>query len=78
VPSLGFDTPMKMPPKIPPFPYRSLPKFPRLLKAALNVFLAEMRTPDDPEGLTEQTTAQTGFSTHRGLDEQASSIRPPP
>ena len=49
---------------------------PKLLKAALNVFVAEEQTLDDPRDLTEETTAQTGFYTHRGLDEQASSIRP--
>jgi hypothetical protein len=47
-----------------------------LLKAALNVFAAEVQTLDGPRDLTEETTAQTGFYTHRGLDEQASSIRP--
>ena len=46
------------------------------LKAALNVVVADEQTLDDPRDLTEQTTAQTGFYTHRGLDEQASSIRP--
>ena len=49
---------------------------PKLLKAALNVFEAEGQTLEDPRDLTEETTAQTGFYTHRGLDEQASSIRP--
>ena len=48
---------------------------PKLLKAALNVFEAEGQTLEDPRDLTEETTAQTGFYTHRGLDEQASSIR---
>jgi hypothetical protein len=31
---------------------------------------------DDPKDLTEERTVQTGFYTHRGLDDQASSIRP--
>jgi hypothetical protein len=47
-----------------------------LLKAALNVFVADERTVYGPEDLTHKTTAQSGFYTHRGLDEQASSIRP--
>jgi hypothetical protein len=45
---------------------------PELLKGALNALVAEGQTLDDPRDLTEQTTAQTGFYTHRGLDEQAS------
>jgi hypothetical protein len=49
---------------------------PELLKGALNALVAEGQTLDDPRDLTEQTTAQTGFYTHRGLDEQASYIRP--
>ena len=36
----------------------------------------ERQTLNDPRDLTEETTAQTGFYTHRGLDGQASSIRP--
>jgi hypothetical protein len=55
---------------------RSRPRYPQLLKSALNIFVAEGQTLDDPRDLTEQTTAQTGFYTHRGLDKQASSIRP--
>jgi hypothetical protein len=47
-----------------------------LLKAALNVFVAEGQTLDDPRDLTEQTTAQIGLYAHRSLDDQASSIRP--
>jgi len=47
-----------------------------LLNASLNVVVADERTVDGPEDLTHKTTAQTGFYTHRGLDEQASSIRP--
>jgi hypothetical protein len=38
--------------------------------------VADERTVDGPEDLTDKTTAQTGFYTHRGLDSQASSIRP--
>jgi hypothetical protein len=52
------------------------PDVPRLLKAALNAFVAEERALDDPRDLTEETTAQTGFYTHRDLDGQGSSIRP--
>jgi hypothetical protein len=48
----------------------------RLLKAALNVVVAEGQTLDDPRDLTQETTARTGFYTHRGLDGEASSIRP--
>ena len=51
------------------------PKAPEFLKAALNVFVANVHTLDDPRDLTEDATAQTGFYPHRGLDEQASSIR---
>jgi hypothetical protein len=47
-----------------------------LFKTSLNVFVAEGQTLDDPRDLTEETRAQSGFYTHRGLDEQASSIRP--
>src|SRR5215210_967058 len=75
-PSRGFYTPLTMPPKYPRFLYRSRPRFPQLLKATLNVFVAEGQTLDDPRDLTEETTAQIGFYTHRGLDDQASSIRP--
>ena len=42
----------------------------------MNALVADERTVDGPEDLTGKTTAQTGFYTHRGLDEQASSIRP--
>ena len=42
----------------------------------MNALVADECTVDDPEDLTSETTAQTGFYTHRGLDEQASSIRP--
>ena len=51
---------------------------PKLLKAALNVFVAEQQVLDDPRDLTEQTTAQTGFYTQRGLDSRTSGNRPPP
>jgi hypothetical protein len=77
-PSVGSDTPLTMPPNNPRFPCRSLPRFPRLFNAALNAFAAERQTLVYPRDLTEQTTAQTGFYTHRGLDKQASSIGPPP
>jgi hypothetical protein len=65
-----------MPLENPWFLCRSHTRYPRLLKAALNVFAAEELTLDGPEDLTDKTTAQTCFYTHRGLDEQASSIRP--
>jgi hypothetical protein len=65
-----------MPLKNPRFLCRSRPRSPQLLKAALNFFVGEGQTLDYPRDLTEQTAAQTAFYTHRGLDEQASSIRP--
>jgi hypothetical protein len=71
-----FDTTLSMPLKNLQFLCRSRLRFPQLLKAALNVFVAEGQTLDDLRDLTEETTAQTGFYTHRGLDEHASSIRP--
>jgi hypothetical protein len=49
---------------------------PKLLKAALNVFVAEQQVLDDPRDLTDQTTAQTGFYTHRVQAGRTSSIRP--
>ena len=49
-----------------------------LLKAALNVFVAEGPILDDPGDLSEQTTAQSGFYTHRGLGSRTSGNRPPP
>jgi hypothetical protein len=64
-----------MPLKNHAFLCRSRPRYPQLLQAALNGFVAGVQILDDPRDLTEQTTAQTGFYTHRGLDEQASSIR---
>jgi hypothetical protein len=45
-------------------------------KAVSNLSVAAAKTLDYPRDLTGKTTAQTGFYTHRGLDEQASSIRP--
>jgi len=65
-----FDTPLTMPLKNPRFQCRSRPRYPQLLKAALNVVVTEGQTLDGPGDLTEQTTAQTGFYKHRGLDEQ--------
>jgi hypothetical protein len=76
-PSRSFDTPLTIALNNPQFLCRSHPRFPQLLKAALHTFVAEGQTLDDPRDLTEETTAQTAFYTHRGLDEQASSIRPP-
>jgi hypothetical protein len=46
-----------------------------LFKAALQVVVAEGQTLGGPEDLAHGTTARTGLYTHRGLDEQASSIR---
>jgi hypothetical protein len=77
-PSRGFDTPLSMPLNNFRFLCRSRPRHPKLLKAALDVFVAEVQTLDDPRDPTEETTAQTGFYTHRGLDEQGSFIRPGP
>jgi hypothetical protein len=75
-PSRGFDTPLTMLLKNVRFLCRPHPRCSRALQAALNVFVAEGQTLDDPRGLTEETTAQSGYYTHRGQDEQASSIRP--
>ena len=75
-PPRGSDTPLTRPLKILKFLCRSRPRYPQRLKAAFNALVADERTVDGPEDLTEETTAQTGFYTHRGLDEQASSIRP--
>jgi hypothetical protein len=61
-----------MPLKNPQFLCRSLLSYPQLLKAALNVLVAEGQTPDDPRDLTHKTTAQTGLYTHRGLDGRTS------
>jgi hypothetical protein len=75
-PSRGVDTPLNMPLKNSWFLCRSRSRHPFLLKAALNVFVAEVQSLDDPRDLTEETTAQTGFYTHRGLDGRTSSDRP--
>jgi hypothetical protein len=61
-PSRAFDTPLTRPLKNPRFLCRSRPRYLWLLKAALNGFVAEGQTLDDPRDLTEQTTAQTAFS----------------
>src|SRR5918999_3069956 len=74
-PSPRFHTPLNRPLKKPRLLCRSLPRYPQLLKAAFNALVADERTVDDPRDLTSETTAQTGFYTHRGLDEQASSMR---
>jgi hypothetical protein len=63
----SLDPPLSMPPNNPRFLCRSRPRFPRLLKAALNALVAEGQTLDDPRDLTEEITAQTGFYAHRGL-----------
>ena len=65
-----------MPLKTLRFLCRSNPSYPQLLKGALNAVVAEERVIDGPEDLTHKTTAQIGFYAHRGLDGQASSIRP--
>jgi hypothetical protein len=75
-PSRGLDTPLTMPLKKPRFLCRSGTRYPQLLKGALNVFVADEWALDYPRDLTEETTSRTGFYTHRGLDDQASSIRP--
>jgi hypothetical protein len=75
-PSRGSHTPLTRPLKSPLFLCRSRPRYPQLLKVAVSVFVADERTLNGPEDLTDKTTAQTGFSTQRGLDGQASSIRP--
>jgi hypothetical protein len=49
-PSHPFDTPLIMPLKNCLFLCRSRPRFPLLLKAALNVFVAEERGLDGPAG----------------------------
>ena len=78
-PSRGSDTPLTRALNNPRFLYRpSIHYAPELFKVALEVVVAAKRALDGLEDLTEQTTAQSGFYTHRGLDEQASSIRPPP
>jgi hypothetical protein len=75
-PSRGSDTRLSMPLRIPSFLYRSRPWFPRLLKAALNDFVAEERALDCPEDLTAETTVQSGFYTRRALEGRTSSDRP--
>src|SRR5215207_1893235 len=75
-PSRGIDTPLIMPLKKPRFLCRSHPRYPQLLKATSNVFVAEGQALDDLEDLTHKMTAQTGFYTHRGLDRRTSSDRP--
>jgi hypothetical protein len=75
-PSRAFDTPLTSLLKNRRFLCRSRPRSPKLLKAALNDFVAEGPPLDDPRDLTEETAAQIDFYTHRGLDNQGSSIRP--
>ena len=75
-PSQALNTPLTMPPNNPRFLCRSPPRCPQLLKAALNVFVAEVRTLDGPEDLSGETTAQIGLYSHPCQDGQASSIRP--
>jgi hypothetical protein len=62
--------------KNPRFLCRSRPRFPRLLKAALNTLVAEGRALDGPRDLIEQTTAQTGFYRHRDLEGADPSNKP--
>jgi hypothetical protein len=47
-PLRAFDTPLARPLKDPRFLCRSLSRRPQLLKAALNVFVADERTVDGP------------------------------
>ena len=61
-PSRGIDTPLIMPLKKPRFLCRSHPRYPQLLKATSNVFVAEGQALDDLEDLTHKMTAQTAFS----------------
>jgi hypothetical protein len=65
-----------MPPKSPRFLCRSRTRRSIAPQSRLECSFSRRRTLDAPEDLTHRTTAQTGFYTHRGLDEQASSIRP--
>src|SRR3712207_1137003 len=51
-PSRVFDTPLIMPLKNPRFLCRSRPRFPKLLKAASNVVVADERALDYPEDPT--------------------------
>ena len=76
--SRAFHSRLTMPLKNPLFLFRSHPRDSQPLKAALNAFVADERTLDGPEDLRHETAAQIGLYPHRGLDEQASSIRPPP
>jgi len=55
----------------PPIPYA-----PELLKAALDVSVADEWALDGPEDLAHGTMDQTGFYTHRGLDDWTSSDGP--
>ena len=64
--------------RIPSVLCRSHTRYPQLLKAALNVFIAEERALDGPEDLAHGATAQTGFYTHRGLDGRIFGKQPPP
>jgi hypothetical protein len=53
-----------MPLKIPQFLCQSRTRHPELLKAALNVSVADERFLDSPKDLTGKTTAQIGLDTH--------------
>jgi hypothetical protein len=46
------------------------------LKAALNVVVGEERVLDDPEGLTDRTTAQNGLYAHLCQDSWTFGNRP--
>jgi hypothetical protein len=48
---------------------------PELLKAVLNVVVAEERALDGPEDLTHETTAQIGLYAHLGQDSRTSCNR---
>ena len=49
---------------------------PEFLEGPSSVLEVTDQILDDYEDVAHKTTAQTGFHTHRGLDGQASSIRP--
>ena len=53
-----------MPLNNPQFLCRARPSYPQLLKAALNVFVAEGQTLDGPEDLTHKMTVQIRLYAH--------------
>jgi len=75
-PSQAFDTALTIVLKNRRFLSRPRARYPQLLQAALNVFVAEGQTLDDSRDLTEDTTAQSGLYTHQPQDGRTSSDRP--